>query len=105
MVRKTLMGLSFIILQSSCVSTQIASLKATGNKDIPVYMVGTPTPEFTPNTYIEASGGIFTNKKQLLNKLKTRAGKEQNTDALVNVRFGYQGIWPYVDGITVTTKK
>lgn len=98
-------GAFLSIILTGCVSTQVVSLKSSGVNDVAVYMAGTPIPEYTQYTYIEASGGIFQNKKQLLRKLRKRAAKETNVDALVNVRFGYQFLWPYVDGIAVNLKK
>lgn len=103
-MRLILVGVVTIILQASCVSTQVVSVRSAGANNMPVYLAGTPTPDFTPQMYIEASGGIFTNKKQLLGKLKQRAQREAGINAIINVRFSYQGLWPIVDGVAATTK-
>ena len=99
---KALATLSASILLTSCVSTQVASLKPSDSSDIAVYVAGLATPAVTPVLYIEASGGILTTKKQLIRGLKSRAKREPGVDAVVNVRFGYQGFYPFVEGVAAT---
>ena len=87
-------------LMSGCVSTQLAYLKPQSDKDIEVFMTTQPQKHYSEIAYIEASGGIFNNKKQLLNKLKIKAQKE-GADAIANVKFDYTGWWPYVEGVAI----
>jgi hypothetical protein len=90
-------------VSSSCVTTQVAKLGATSEKEPEVYITRTPERQYEEISYIEASGSIFHTKEQLLKKLKKKAKKEGG-DALVQVRFDYTFYLPYAEGVVIKYK-
>jgi len=89
-----LMGLT------SCVTTHVASIQPVNEEDIAVFTTTKPAGEYTELKYIQAEGSIFHKPEKLLQKLRQRA-KEEGADAIIDVRYGYQFWWPYVEGTAV----
>lgn len=97
-----------ILYLASCTSSQYTYLDRSDKKSpqIDVYMIDQqqPNQEYDVLAYIETSGWVFTNKKQLLRGLRNKA-KNLEADAIIDVRFFYiphlvSGL-PTVEGIAV----
>lgn len=97
------LGLFISLTMISCVTTQVANLQRTPEKEVEVFMTTKPTREYVELKYIQADGAIFHNSEKLMKKLSERAKKE-GADAVINVRYDYQFWWPYVSGIAIKYK-
>ncbi len=99
MEKKLLIGL-LALSTTGCVTTQVAHIPRVNMQEPEVFMTQLPARTYAEVSYIEAAGGVFHTKSQLLRKLKDQARKE-NADALIQVRFRYAHIWPYAEGIGI----
>ena len=82
----------FAVLLCSCATVQVATFNSEGQ--VPVYMT----------KYIEVSGSIFSSPSGLMDKMQKKA-KEVGADAVVNAKYGYAGLYPYLEGVAVKYKK
>ncbi len=90
------------LLMVSCTTTRVATLNNSGDK-IQVFASNLPDKPYTEIAYIQCDGGIFNTPQQLLNGLKKKA-ENINADALIKVKYDFQGIWPVASAIAVKYK-
>lgn len=88
-------GLSII---TSCTTTRVAVISS--EETISLYTTTLPEQPYKELHYIETSGGIFHTPQHLLNGLKKEAIAQQ-ADAVVNIRYDFQGWWPIVSGTSI----
>ena len=100
---KLVFGLFISITLTSCVSTYVANLQRTSDKEVEVFTTIKPTKEYTELKYIQVDGTIFNQPEKLLTKLTQRAKKE-GADAVINVKYDYQWTWPIISGTAIKYK-
>jgi hypothetical protein len=100
---KLLLGLFISLTITSCVTTQVANLQRTSDKEVVVFTTTKPDKEYVELKYIQADGAVFHSSEKLLKKLTERA-KNEGADAIINVRYDYQFWWPYVSGTAIKYK-
>lgn len=88
-----------LILFISCSSTRVAKVDYAG-ENIELYFTKKPNVEYKEVCFLETSGSLFTSRQQLLNALVKKA-KAQNINALLNIQFQYQFIWPSASAIGI----
>jgi hypothetical protein len=88
---------------TSCVSTYVANLQRSSDKEVEVFTTLTPTQGYVELKYIRVDGAAFHTPEKLLKKLSERAKKE-GADALINVRYDFQWTWPVVSGTAIKYK-
>lgn len=87
-----------VMLLSSCTTTRTAVINRS--EALEVYTTKLPGRPYEELNYIETSGGIFHTPQHLMNGL-TKAASAQGADAVINVRYDFQGWWPLVSGTTI----
>ncbi len=90
-------------IYSSCTTTRVASLSQQSNENIELYTTKIPDKNYEEIYYIQTDGGIFHTPQQLLNGLKKKA-LELNVDAVINIKYDFQGIYPIVSGTAIKYK-
>jgi hypothetical protein len=96
-------GLLISITLTSCVSTYVANLQRTSDKEVEVFTTIKPTKEYIELKYIQVDGAVFNQPEKLLTKLTQRAKKE-GADAVINVKYDYQWTWPIISGTAIKYK-
>ena len=91
-----------VLLSCSCATIQVATFNLEGQ--VPVYMAGSLDAKYEEFKYIEVSGSIFSSPSGLMDKMQKKA-KEVGADAVVNAKYGYAGLYPYLEGVAVKYKK
>lgn len=112
-MRKFAVLIPFSIMLSlcACTSTQYVPLDFSDKKSprIEIYLseIQKPVKEYEVISYIETSGAVFANKKQLLRGLKKEAEK-LGGNAVIEVKFFYipwaLSSLPAVDGVVIRYK-
>ncbi len=92
----------FAVLLCSCATVQVAPFNSEGQ--VPVYMTSCPDAKYEEFKYIEVSGSIFSSPSGLMDKMQKKA-KEVGADAVVNTKYGYAGLYPYLEGVAVKFRK
>jgi len=100
---KLFLVLLISIAITSCVSTQVANLQRSIDKEVAVFTTIKPDKEYIELKYVQADGSVFHRSERLLKKLTERAKKE-GADAIINVRYDYQFWWPYASGTAIKYK-
>ncbi|MCK9254508.1 MAG: hypothetical protein M0Q45_07470 [Bacteroidales bacterium] len=90
--------LIFMSFVSSCVTTRIATFDK--NENIELYTSKLPSQNYSEICYIQADGGTFHSPQNLLNGLVKKA-VQVKADAIVNIKFDFQGIWPLASGTAI----
>ena len=95
---------TMIIFSSCLVTSQIVQVN-DGNQDIPLYSDNTIVEKaYTEIIYMELTGSIFTSRKKMKSKLIEKA-KENDCDAVINVKSKTTFMWPQAFGIGIRYKK
>ena len=89
-----------VLSVSSCTTTRTAVLMYSQNEALELYTVKLPERNFEEICYIQTDGAIIHSPQILLNGLKKKA-MELNADAVVNIKFDFQGIYPLVSGTAI----
>ncbi len=97
------LGIMASITFTSCVSTFVANLQRTSDKEVEVFTTIKPTREYIELKYIQVDGSIFSRPEKLLTKLTERAKKE-GADAVINVKYDFQFTWPIISGTAIKYK-
>ena len=97
------LGALISITLSSCVSTYVANLQRTSDKEVEVFTVLKPTKDYIELKYIQVDGTVFNLPGKLMTKLTERAKKE-GADAVINVKYAYQWTWPIISGTAIKYK-
>lgn len=95
----------FIILAttiSACTTTRVASLHAENSK-VQIYVSKIPERPYYEIAYIQCDGAIFHTPQHLLNGLVKKADK-LNADAIINVKYDFQSIWPVASAVAIKYK-
>ena len=87
----------------SCTTTRVASLSQQSNENIELYTTKIPDKNYEEIYYIQTDGAIFHTPQQLLNGLKKKAF-ELNADAVINIKYDFQGIYPIISGTAIKYK-
>ena len=96
--------ISFLLLTiTSCTTTRIAELTTSSNETVELYTTKIPTKEYTEICYIQTDGGVYHTPQQLLNGLKKKA-IEVKADAVINIKYDFQGWYPLVSGTAIKYK-
>ena len=93
-------GAMLSLILTGCVTTQVANLRPINEEDVEVFTTTEPVEKYRELKYVRAEGSIFHNPEKLLQKLRQRAEAE-GADAVINVQYGYQFWWPYVEGTAI----
>lgn len=88
------------IILSSCTTTRIASLINSPDDQVELYTTKLPDRNYIEIYYIQTDGAIFHSPRNLLNGLKKKAVKLK-ADAIINIKFDFQGCYPTVSGIAI----
>jgi len=100
---KLVLGLLISFSLTSCVSTYVANLQRTSDKEVEVFTTIKPTREYMELKYIQVDGAVFNQPEKLLTKLTERAKKE-GADAVINVKYDFQWTWPIISGTAIKYK-
>jgi hypothetical protein len=97
--------LTIITTLSSClVTSQIVQVN-DGNQEISLYSDNTILKKaYTEIIHMELTGSIFTSRKIMKSKLIEKA-KENDCDAVINVKFKTTFMWPQAYGIGIRYEK
>ncbi|MEJ5266231.1 MAG: hypothetical protein WHW07_00295 [Bacteroidales bacterium] len=90
-------------IYSSCTTTRIASLSKQSDESIELYTTKIPDKNYEEIYYIQTDGAIFHTPQHLLNGLKKKAS-ELNADAVINIKYDFQGLYPIVSGTAIKYK-
>jgi hypothetical protein len=93
-------GIILVIIITGCTTTRVATLTKDENENIELYTTKLPDRNYTEICYIQTDGGVFHTPQKLLDGLKKKA-KEQNADAVINIRFDFQAWYPVVSGTAI----
>lgn len=101
-LKSNIVQLSFIILISlaSCTTTRVAKLTRSENEKLEVYTTELPSKNYVEIGYIQSDGSIFHTPQQLLNGIKNTA-LELNADAVINIKYDFQGWYPIASGTAI----
>jgi hypothetical protein len=94
---------TLILVSSSCTSTRIAELTNSSNETVELYTTIIPGKEYSEICYIQTDGAVFHTPQQLLNGLKKKAALLK-ADAVVNIKYDFQGLYPLVSGTAIKYK-
>jgi len=86
----------------SCATVQVATFNS--ESEVPVFMTNRPDVQYVEFQYVEVSGSLFSSPKELMGKMQKKA-KDIGADAIVNAKYGYAGLYPYLEGVAVKYKK
>lgn len=92
----------FSLLMISCTTTRVATINNLNEKP-EVFISALPTKPFVEIAYLQCDGSIFNTPQQLLNGLKRKAN-QLNADAIIQVKYDFQGIWPVASAIAIKYK-
>ena len=98
-----LAGLIICLSQTSCTTTSVANLQRSSPGEVEVFTTIKPAGEYTELKYIQVDGSLTTRPEKLLTKLTERAKKE-GADAVINVKYDFQGHLPIVSGTAIKYK-
>lgn len=102
-MKKALLSILVIpIALASCTTTRVAKLNSTNTK-IQIFVSTLPERAYQEIAYVQCDGGIFNTPQQLLNGL-TKKAERLNADAIVKVKYDYQGIWPIASAVAIKYK-
>lgn len=88
---------------TSCTTTRVASLTQLPNERIELYTTSLPEKQYTEISYIQTDGSIFNTPRQLLKGLKKK-GISLEADAIINIKYDFQGWWPIASGTAIKYK-
>lgn len=100
---KQLISAFLILTITSCTTTRIAELTNSTNQTVELYTTIIPSKEYFEICYIQTDGGIYHTPQQLLNGLKKKAS-ELKADAVINIKYDFQGWYPIVSGTAIKYK-
>ena len=92
-----------IFVSSSCTSTRIAELINSSNEIVELYTTIIPEKEYIEICYIQTDGAVFHTPQQPLIGLKKKAALLK-ADAVVNIKYDFQGWYFLVSGTTIKYK-
>ncbi len=92
---------ALITCLTSCVTTRTANLTLYENNKLELYTSIIPNQSYTEIAYVEASGGVFHTPQNLLNGLIKKA-IEVNADALINIKYDFQCLYPIASGTAIS---
>ena len=99
-LKNVLFGLILIVTTSSCTTTRVATLTKGDNETVELFTTKFPDRKYVEVSYIQTDGGIFHTPQQLLNGLKKKA-TELKADAVINIKYDFQGWYPVVSGTAI----
>ena len=99
-LKNVLFGLMLIATISSCTTTRVATLIKGDNETVELFTTKLPDRKYIEVSYIQTDGGIFHTPQQLLNGLKKKA-TELKADAVINIKYDFQGLYPVVSGTAI----
>lgn len=95
-----LLGLMLALTITSCTTTRVATLTKAENETVELFTTKLPDRKYLEICYIETSGAIFHTPQNLLNGLKKKA-IEIKADAVINIKYDFQGLYPIVSGTAI----
>lgn len=96
-----LLLLLLLLLQSvACISTRTASLRPQRGAALALYMTQLPAKPYEELCYIQADGSLLSTPQQLLKALEKKA-LELDAQAVIQIRYSFQGIYPVISGVAV----
>jgi hypothetical protein len=95
-----LLGLIVISALTSCTTTRVAILSKSENDKVELFTTKIPDRNYIEINYILTDGAIYHTPQQLLNKLKKKA-VELQADAVINIKYDFQGWNPFVSGTAI----
>ncbi|MDD4149841.1 MAG: hypothetical protein PHE33_07415 [Bacteroidales bacterium] len=90
----------FAFCLTNCLTTIYAKLSLPENNNLELYTSIIPELSYTEIAYVEASGGAFHTPQNLLNGL-IKKSIELKADALINIRYDFQGLCPIASGTAI----
>ncbi len=97
-----MLGISLLAI-SGCTTTSVARVSTKHGEAVKMYISKTPITEYEEIAYIEVFGSIYASKQRLMDKLAERA-KQLDCNAVVNVEYKYEFIYPIATGVAVRPK-
>jgi len=95
-----LFGLIVISALTSCTTTRVATLSKSENDKVELFTTKIPDRNYIEISYIQTDGAIYHTPQQLLNGLKKKA-VELQADAVINIKYDFQGWYPIVSGTAI----
>lgn len=89
-----------ILSLTSCTTTRVATLTRLENEKLEVYTTELPSQNYAEISYIQVDGSIFHTPQKLLNGIKNTA-LELNADAVINIKYDFQGWHPIASGTAI----
>lgn len=90
------------LLFFGCVSTREAVLNPQ-NTRLEIYTSTLPQKPYTEIYYIQSDGAVFHTPQKLLSKLTEKA-EILNADAIINVKYDFQGWYPIASATAIKYK-
>ena len=94
---------TLIFVSSSCTTTRVAELTNSTNENVQLYTTIIPNKEYIEICYIQTDGAVYHTPQQLLNGLKKKASLLK-ADAVINIKYDFQGWYPLVSGTAIKYK-
>ena len=95
-----LLGLILGVTMASCTTTRVATLTKGENETLELFTTKLPDRGYIEISYIQTDGMTFHTPQQLLDGLKKKA-VEIKADAVINIKFDFQGRYPFVSGTAI----
>jgi uncharacterized protein YbjQ (UPF0145 family) len=99
-LKSTIVLLGLVLAITSCTTTRVANLIKSENETIELFTVKLPDRKYEEISYIQTDGGIYQTPQKLLNGLKKKA-IELKADAVINIKYDFQGWYPVVSGTAI----
>ncbi len=87
---------------ASCTTTRVANLNSSNTK-VQIFVSMLPEKAYQEIAYIQCDGGIFNTPQQLLKGL-TKKADQLNADAIIKLKYDFQGIWPVASAVAIKYK-
>lgn len=98
---RLILGLvTLLFLTSSCTTTRVATLVTSESDSLELFTTKIPERDYLEICYIQTDGAIFHTPQKLLDGLKQK-GREIDADAIIHIKYDYQGWYPVVSGIAI----
>jgi hypothetical protein len=99
-LKNVLLALLLITTLLSCTTTRVATLTKSDSETIELFTTKIPNRSYVEISYVQTDGGIFHTPQKLLNALKKKA-TELKADAVINIKYDFQGWYPLVSGTAI----
>ncbi|MFN7012983.1 MAG: hypothetical protein ACK4ON_01805 [Bacteroidia bacterium] len=102
-MKKAFLSILFMaIVFASCTTTRVANINSTNTK-VQIFVSTLPEKTYQEIAYLQCDGGIFNTPQQLLNGL-TKKAEQLNANAIIKVKYDFQGIWPVASAVAIKYK-